>query len=166
MKKLLVLLTGIIIPMIMFAQTDSLQLPYVKNPTFPPVRLLMTDSTIHTIKDELPRKRPILLMVFSPSCEHCKHEAEDLVKNIEKFKKITIVMATMLPWNEMMVFRNFYGLGLYENIYMGKDVDFFLPPFYNIKNLPFLAFYNKKGQLISVFSGSLPLDKVLEEFEK
>jgi thioredoxin-related protein len=166
MKKIVILLAGIIMPVLLFAQSDSLQLPYVKNPTFPPARLLMIDSTVHIIKDELPRKRPILLMVFSPTCEHCKHETEDLVKNIQKFKKITIVMATMQPWNEMMAFRNFYGLGQYENIYMGKDVDFFLPPFYNIKNLPFLAFYSKKGELINVFSGSLPLDKVLEEFEK
>ena len=166
MKKILVILAGILIPVLLFAQTDSLQQPYVKNPSFPPVRLLMTVSTIHSIKEDIPNKRPILLMVFSPACEHCKHETEDLVKNIDKFKKITIVMATMLPWNEMMAFRNFYGLELYDNIYMGKDVDFFLPPFYNIKNLPFLAFYDKKGKLINVFSGSLPLDKVLEEFEK
>ena len=35
-----------------------------------------------------------------------------------------------------------------------------------IRNLPFLAFYNRKKELISVFEGSLPMEKALLEFEK
>ena len=107
-----------------------------------------------------------MLMVFSPSCDHCQHETEDMVKNIEKFKKVTIVMATMFSYQDILDFRSRYGLAQYKNIIMGKDIEYFLPPFFDIKNLPFLAFYNKKGDLISVFSGSLPIDKVLEELEK
>lgn len=105
-------------------------------------------------------------MVFSPMCEHCQHETEELVKNIDKFKNVTIIMATMMPFDSMMHFRTRYGLEQYENIIMGQDTQFFLPPFYDIHNLPFLAFYDKKGKFISVFEGNMPMDKVLGELSK
>ena len=36
-----------------------------------------------------------MLMVFSPDCEHCQHETEEIIKNIDQFKKYQIVMATL-----------------------------------------------------------------------
>lgn len=103
-----------------------------------------------------------MLMLFSPQCEHCQHETEELIKNIDRFKKIQVVMATMMPFDSMMVFREKYGLAKYSNIIVGHDKGFFLPPFYNVRSLPFLAFYNRKKELISVFEGNMPMNQVLE----
>ena len=75
-------------------------------------------------------------------------------------------MATFMPFDSMMAFREKYKLAQFDNITVTQDTHFFLPTFYNISNLPFLAFYNKKKELISVFEGSLPIDKVLEELKK
>lgn len=71
-----------------------------------------------------------------------------------------------MPFDSMMAFRETYKLASYENIVVAKDVHFFLPPFFNIRNLPFMAFYNKRKELISVFEGSLSVDKMLAELEK
>lgn len=165
MKKNLLLFFILAISVAGHSQYDSAA-PYKKFPTFPPVKLLLVDSTSSVIKNDLPKKRPVMLMVFSPTCEHCQHETEAIVKNIDKFEKTTIVMATMMPYDSMMAFRGRYGLAQYKNIIMGQDVQFFLAPFYSIENLPFLAFYDKKGKLISVFAGSMPIEKVLTELEK
>jgi thioredoxin-related protein len=166
MKRSFALVAGIILSLSLYSQTDTIQAPYKRFPTFPPVKLLLVDSTSSIIKNDLPKKKPIMLMLFSPDCDHCQHETEELVKNMEKFEKVTIVMVTMRPHEDMMAFREKYGLAQYKNIIMGRDTDFFLLPFYDVRNLPFLAFYNKKGELISVFSGSMPLDKALLELEK
>jgi thioredoxin-related protein len=104
-------------------------------------------------------------MVFSPDCDHCKHETEELIKNIEKFKKIQILMVTWQPFEEMKKFYEEYQLSRFSNIIVTKDQSFFLPPFFDIHNLPFLVFYDKHGKLISVFEGNLPMDKVAERFE-
>lgn len=165
MKKYLLLFSLLTIAVTGHSQYDSAA-PYKKFPTFPPVKLLLADSTSSIIKNELPKKKPVMLMVFSPDCEHCQHETEDLVKRMDEFEKVTIVMATMRPYGDMMAFREKYGLAKYKNIIMGQDIAFFLAPFYSIENLPFLAFYDKKGNLISVFAGSMPMDKVLAELEK
>ena len=75
-------------------------------------------------------------------------------------------MSTTLPFDEMLDYYNHYNLERFDNIIMGKDVSYLLPVFYDIHNLPFLAFYNKKKELISVFSGALPIDKAIEELKK
>ena len=107
-----------------------------------------------------------MLMIFSPMCEHCKQETEEMIKNIDKFKNSVIVMATMMPYDSMMSFRVKYKLADYENIIVGQDTQFFLPVYYMISNLPFLAFYDKKGKLISVFEGSMSIEKAAEELHK
>ena len=108
------------------SQTDSIQAPYQKFPEFPPVKLTLPDNSTFT-KEDLPKKKPVMLIVFSPMCEHCQKETEALVKNIDKFDKVQIVMATMMPFDSMMNFRERYKLADYDNIIVGQDTQFFLP---------------------------------------
>lgn len=105
-------------------------------------------------------------MLFNPGCSHCQHETEELVKNIDKFKNIQIVMATSMLFDSMLTFRERYKLTDYKNIVVTQDVNFFLISYFKISSLPFLAFYDKKKELISVFEGGLPMDKILKEFDK
>jgi thioredoxin-related protein len=164
MRYFLLIISFFLLPDI-YSQTDTIQPPFRKNPIFPPVKLMLPGNTAFT-KDDLPKKKPVMLMVFSPMCEHCKKETEELIKNIDQFSKSEIVMATMMPYDSMMSFREKYNLALYENIIVGQDTQFFLPSFYMISNLPFLAFYDKKGKLISFFEGSMPIEKAAAELQK
>jgi thiol-disulfide isomerase/thioredoxin len=146
------------------AQTDSLP-PFKRFPTVPPLKLLLTDSTTWFTKDDVPKKKQVLVMLFSPECDHCKHETEEIIKNMKGFEKIEIVMATSFPFSKMKEFYFNYNLKQYNNIVVGNDVSYLLPVFYNVRNLPFLAFYNKKGELIDTYEGTLPIEKVLEKFD-
>lgn len=150
-----------------FTQNDSIpEAPYKRFPTPPPFKLLLTDSSTHFTKDDLAKKKAVMIMLFSPDCEHCQHETEEIIKHIDDFEKVQIIMCTMLPFDKMAAFYNKYDLRRFDNIVMGKDMNYMLPAFYNVRNLPFLAFYNKKKELISVFEGSLPIEKVIEEIRK
>ena len=75
-------------------------------------------------------------------------------------------MSTTFPFDKMVAFYKKYDLDRFNNIIVGKDLGYFLPTFFNIRNLPFLAFYNKKKELISVFEGALPIEKIIEEAGK
>ena len=107
-----------------------------------------------------------MYMLFNPDCEHCNKETEEILENISKFKNIQIIMATFMPFNMMKGFYEKFNLSQYSNIVVGNDVNYFLPTFYKIGNLPYLAFYNKKHELISVFEGALGVPKILAEFDK
>jgi thioredoxin-related protein len=149
-----------------YAQVDTFRAPYLRFPNFPAVKLVFPDNNTYLAKEKLDNKKAVMLMVFNPQCEHCQHEIDQIVKHMNEFKNYQIVMATIMPFDSMIHFRERYQLAQYNNIIMGQDFQYYLPPFYQMRNLPYLAFYDKKKKLISVFEGSMPIEKALAELKK
>lgn len=144
------------------AQQDTTAL-FRRFPSIPPVSLLRADGSILS-KDGLKRNQPVLLMYFSPECHHCQHQMEDMIKRMNELKKIQIVLATYQPMEELLSFEKKYNLKQYSNIRAGRDTRFFIVPFFKIRNLPYLALYDKKGNLITTFEGNVKVDKLIESF--
>jgi thioredoxin-related protein len=139
--------------------------PYLKNPGIPPFRLLQVDSLRFFTKDDIKKNRRVLIIFFSPECEHCKHQMRDILEDFSQFKDIEIVMATFQPFDEMKSFYNYFRIADHPNIMMGRDEKYLLPPYYRMQSLPFLALYDKKGQLIAHFEGNQKTDTILDAFE-
>jgi thiol-disulfide isomerase/thioredoxin len=146
------------------AQNDSLDAPYKRFPTIPPFDLLQTDSSTHLTKDKIDQKRNTIIMYFSPDCSHCQHQTEEMIKGMDSLKEVQIVMATYLPFEEMVDFYKKYQLAKYPNIKLGRDVKFFLPPYYRMKSLPYLALY-KKGSLVTTYEGNQTVTTLVEAFD-
>ena len=164
MKTVFTLFVFLQINVLAFSQqTEPL---YKRFPTVPPLKLLLVDSTTQFTEKELKKDLPVFVILFSPDCDHCKKGTEELIDNIDKFKNIQIVMTTILPFDKMKEFYNTYQLDRFKNITVGRDQFFLLPTFYRIKNMPFFAFYDKKGDLIDIAEGTLPVVKVLEYFKE
>jgi thiol-disulfide isomerase/thioredoxin len=119
------------------------------------------DSTAFT-KDNLEKKKEVVFMIFSPDCEHCQHETEALLKEIDKFKNTQIVMITYLPYDEMITFYKNYKIANYPQITMARDTKFFFPVFFKIRNLPSIFVYDKKGNFKKNFEGSVKIDSIAE----
>lgn len=144
--------------------TSQAQPMYLKQKTPPPAVLLLPDSTTKwNLKAKLDKNKPLFLIFFSPDCDHCKHETEEIIKNIDKFKGIQIVMATTMPFDAMKKFAEKYKLEQH-GITVGKDIAYVIPPYYEMKSLPYLAFYDKNKVLISTFEGSLAIPTILKTF--
>jgi hypothetical protein len=71
-------------------------------------------------------------------------------------------MTTYQPLAKLQGFIMQYGLDQYHNIFIGRDVGFFFGPFYSFKNTPFVAVYNKAGQLGKVFDGGTKWRRLLD----
>lgn len=166
MKRFAVLLLSCCFFITGFSQTEANKAPYERFPEFPPFTLLMQDSSSVLIKEKLPKKSPVLLILFNPDCDHCQHETEDITKRIEEFSKIQIIMATPASIPMMKAFIDKYNLTKFKNIVVGQDHKMMMPTFFMIRNMPFLAFYNEKKELIETFSGSMPVDTILSKFRK
>ena len=176
MKNVFLALMALACSHILFAQptqsnqpaTDpaNAQAPYLRFPTLPPFHLLKLDSATYLTKEDVKKNRKTIIMYFSPDCEHCKHEIESFLADWDKFKDIEIVMATYQPFGEMKEFNTHYRIYEHPNIKMGRDEKFFLPPFFKIKNLPYLALYDKKGNLITTFEGTQKVDTLLNAFNE
>jgi thioredoxin-related protein len=149
-----------------FAQVDSLTPPFKRFPSIPPVQLLLGDSTTLYTKKDIPDNKPVLVMIFSPDCSHCQHETEEILAHKEQLKDIQIIMATFHPLWQMNEFIGNYKLHGQPNIIVGKDLYLLLPGFYALHNLPFHALYDKKGELIKVFEGSMDIEKIIQTFNE
>ncbi len=165
-KKILSILLFIAISCTAFSQVDTAQPPFKRFPTHPPLQMLLSDSVTKYTKNDLPKKTPVLFMLFSPDCSHCQHTAEEMIKYKDDIKDFQIVMTSLHPLWQMNAFIEKYRLKDLENVVIGKDLFNIMPSFYNIKNMPFQAFYNKKGNLITTFEGSMPLLKIIEVFKQ
>jgi thiol-disulfide isomerase/thioredoxin len=135
---------------------------FKKNPSVPEIYLLQVDSSVLT-KEKL-AKQPTIIMFFSPTCDHCIHQWEDMVKFKDQLKNIQIVMATYEPFEEMQDFYEKRQIATFPNIKMGRDTKFALVPFYRMRNLPYQALYGADGKLITTFEGNVKIEKLLEAF--
>lgn len=150
-----------------FSRTDStLPPPYLRFPTVPPLKLLLTDSATVFTKEDLKKGKAVLVVIFNPDCDHCQHETEEIKKHIDEFKDAQIIMASMSPLSKIKAFAEQYDLASMPNIVVGQDTYFILAPFYNMHNMPFNAAYNKKGDLIEVFSGSVPVERLINALKQ
>lgn len=149
-----------------FAQTDSTLPPYKRFPSLPPIRILLSDSATLYTKAEIPAGKPVVFMIFSPDCSHCQDETQELKAYMNELKDVQIVMITFHPLWQMNDFISKYGLTAYKNIVVGKDISYMTMDFYGLRKIPYLALYNKKGNLIGGFEGSLPLPLLIELLKK
>ncbi|HRG23811.1 MAG TPA: redoxin domain-containing protein [Chitinophagaceae bacterium] len=165
MKKLFLFLALALLALPSFSQKDSTQAPYKRFPGFPPISLLLPDGKSYFTKADLPKDKAVLLMLFNPSCSHCQEETKQITQHIDKFSNIHIVMATPMPLDSMLAFREKYKLANFKNITITQDNKAMMPTYFMINNLPFLAFYNRKKELIGTHEGSMSIEKLLATFK-
>lgn len=162
MKTALFLLLNFGIAFTSLAQTDSTKSVYLRFPNIPAFTIYKAaDSTAFT-RENL-KKKPSVFIIFSPDCEHCQHETESLIANINKFKNSQIIMVTYLPHAEMVKFYHDYKISKYPEIIMGRDPKYFFPIFFSVRNLPAIFVYDKKGKFKKSFEGSVSVDKIAAE---
>lgn len=165
MKKTVLLLVMALLALQSFSQKDSTQAPYKRFPGFPPISLLLPDGVSYFTKKDLPANKSVMLMLFNPSCSHCQEETKQITANISKFSNIHIVMCTPMPLDSMLAFRAKYKLANFKNITVTQDNKVMMPTYFMINNLPYMAFYNRKKELIGTHEGSMGIEKMLAMFK-
>ena len=145
-----------------FCQSDSTAPVYRRFPTIPQFTVYKAPDSAAFSRNDLQKRKPVVFIIFSPDCEHCQHETEALLANINKFKNTQIVMITYLPYEEMIEFYKKYKIADYPQITMARDTKFFFPVFFKVRNLPSIFVYDKKGDFKRNFEGSVKIDSVSE----
>ncbi len=145
------------------SQTNDEEPVYLRFPTIPTFTVYKAPDSTEFSRENLQKKKPVLFIIFSPDCEHCQHETEELIANIDKFRNTQIVMVTYLPYDEMIAFYKNYKIANYPQITMARDTKFFFPVFFKVKNLPSIFLYDKKGDFKKAFEGSVKIDSIAAE---
>ncbi|MCY7292267.1 MAG: redoxin domain-containing protein [Ferruginibacter sp.] len=124
---------------------------YKRIPTIPPYNLVSVVDSVLFTKADLKNKKPVIIMIFSPDCDHCVHATEDLIANINLYKKTQIILVSSLSYKSVQKFYTDLKLANYPNIKVGYDEARFLSSFYEIRNFPSIFLYDKKGYFKEAF---------------
>ena len=124
--------------------------PYKKNPHIPAFRILLSDSSVFT-KAQLPISEYTAIIYFSPDCSHCQYTVKDIVKHMDSLQNVFFVFVAYKSVSIIKEFIESYHLGQFSNIRVGHDPVFYVPSFYRVSFTPFVAVYNKSGNLIQVY---------------
>jgi thiol-disulfide isomerase/thioredoxin len=124
----------------------------------PPFKMIQADGKVF-LAGNLPLGKPIVIIYFSPECEDCQQLIKELLNRINS---ASIAMITYQPKDKVKQFVSEYQLDKYSNIFIGTEEDsYFVGKYYKVGQLPFMALYNKNGDLIKIYNKEISIEDLL-----
>jgi hypothetical protein len=118
--------------------------------TIPPLRITLVGGKVFT-KGQLRPHTPLMIVYFSPDCDHCQHFAQALAPHLDQFKGTQIVMVTFLPVEKLVNFAKAYHLDKPFITIGTEGFSFIVRDYYHLQNFPFIALYDKHGKLAGIY---------------
>lgn len=110
---------------------------------------------------------PVVLIYFSPDCEHCQSFTKDLLKNYNVVANKQVVMVTFQAMDMLKPFVSQYSLGTYPNFKVGTEgTSYLVQRYYQIRSFPYIAIYDKKGNLVRTFEGEQPHAEIFKAMKQ
>ena len=123
---------------------------------FPPIRLELTSSGAIVNNSLIKPKKPLMLMIFSPECDHCVHMIDSIKAISSSFKQTQFLLVAENRNKHLMAdFVKKAGIGslpLFANT--GVDKGNLIYYTYTQKILPQVNFYDANLKLIKTFDGN------------
>jgi len=105
---------------------------------------------------QLKKGKPVILVYFSPTCDHCKLFTAAMLKRQETLNEKQIVLISFEDLGEVRKFDDLFNLSSHPNIKIGSEgYTFVVQRFYRVEHFPFVAEYNKEGKLEKILSQKL-----------
>lgn len=111
---------------------------------------------------QLKAGKPVMLMIFSPQCDHCEHMIDSIKHISYQFKETQLVLVAEDRNKDYMVdFVKKTGIlsaPLFKNI--GTDKGNLIYYTYTNKILPQVNIYDEKHRLVKTLDGNFPMDSL------
>ena len=124
--------------------------PYIKDKHLPAFNIMSVEGKEITNKDLPKNYKYTVIIIFSPDCSHCEHEAAEINKNVDKFKNVLFIWDSYRDMDLIKKFAAKYNLAGQANVLIGRDAAFTIPSFFRPKMTPFVALYDK-GNFVKVW---------------
>ena len=125
--------------------------PFLKNKKLPVFELMLTDSSKYSSSNAY-NYPYYTLIYFSPECGHCLETTEQLIRHSDSLQNTLLVMAAYKTVDELNAFSKKYHLNLFQNVLVGRDIRYFIAPYYSISYTPFVAVYDANRKLVQYWS--------------
>jgi len=132
----------------------------------PEVKVLLLDSSTIINTKSVKAGCPIVLMYFSPDCEHCHAETQEILKNMGSLRDVQFFMVTPKSLAMLKPFYNGYKLGNYKNIKVGKDYQYGFYSNFKPRAIPYIVLYDENRKLVKVFDGTIEAKDLIAAINK
>lgn len=114
-------------------------------------------------RDDLPKGKPVLLVLFNPMCDHCQKAAMTIQEHKDQFAHVSVIFITgMNLLGELDNFVKESRLSLSDRFIVAAGNEEFTAPLFEARGIPQIMAYNKEWKLQSVFFEHLDITKTLE----
>jgi hypothetical protein len=138
---------------------------YSQSGKVPPFKIVQTNNKVFQASG-LPMGKHIIIYYFSPECEECENVTDELIRKIDVFNNASIVFITYFPLETVKTFETQHSLSKYSNIYVGTEGNsMFVANYYRQMEFPFIALYDKNGNLIRKFNKAKNLDELIHKLK-
>jgi len=127
----------------------------------PAFDLLLVDSVTKFNTASIPEGNPIILLYFSPECEHCQKETEGLLKKMDSLRQVRFYFITNDPVDQLKLFNYAYKLYKYSNITLGRDYKFSFPAHFKNAAPPTMVIYDGNKMLVTIFKGEIVTSQLI-----
>lgn len=117
-----------------------------------PFKITLTNGKMFTYQD-LKKNTPTVLVYFSPTCDHCKHFMDALLRNESQLKNKQIILITYQSVNEIKAFDQPYNVASKPYFKIGTEgLTFIVQKYYNIQKFPYIVLYDKQLKMVKKLS--------------
>ncbi len=137
------------------------------NSTIPPFQFATSAGKFMTNAD-LPANKPVILALFSPTCDHCQRAVASIKDKMNLFGDAVIIFVTSISnYSELENFEKISEISLYPTIHVCAAQDAFIAKFF-MPNwiLPQVMVYNKQQKLQKIFYETVNTDSLMTYMRK
>jgi len=136
--------------------------PYILNPHIPEFSITSAADGKEITNKTIPANyKYTCIIIFSPDCSHCEHEADELNKNADKFKNVLFIWDSYREMDAIKKFAGKYNLIGKPNVVIGQDPSFTIPTFFRPKMTPFVALYDN-GNFVKVWEQGVEVAELMK----
>jgi len=113
----------------------------------------LLDSVTSIKSSEFKKDKPIMLFIFDPECMYCNGLLQNIIDNINDFECANIYMISYVKIGRLKEYSSSKKLNQYSNLIVGRDKSGATLKYFELKNVPFIAVYDKHHKLKASFHG-------------
>lgn len=131
----------------------------------PPFQMVQANGQLFKAQ-QLPMGKPILLVYFSPGCDHCEKLVRQMRQQQAQLARLSVVLITYWPVKDVATFVKQFSLQQYANFYVGTEGNtFFVRNYYQLEQLPFMALFTKNGDLVKQYHSEHGWNDLLQQIK-
>ncbi len=113
----------------------------------------------------IPTGRPVVLIYFNSTCDHCQRQLNVLRDNLGLFANAALVLMSSQSMEEVVPFTDGLGFDKESHVYLVQITHEELANVFGTLGLPHIFVYSAKGKLVGLFAGETTVAAIAEHLK-